>query len=287
MKAKWLLDYNIIKDNYYAPISDIFDDLNIEYQITKYNTTSSFNNIAPFCDEPKFKENDCVVAYGSIEFIKNLNYYKKDYIPSSYLEDKSLYCSIYIPKLPKKTYLNEQYIMIPFLEFKNNSSRFYKLFNTNNLFIRPDSSLKIFTGTTISISDFDYEINTLEKLTSVSDSTLILISPVLKIKKEYRFVICNRKVIASSLYKKNDILTVVEGAPNHVSFISQSMAENPWQPDLVYTCDVAELETGEVKIIELNSFSSSGLYACNLKDIIINVSNVAQLEHQGDLYLEN
>lgn len=287
MKAKWLLDYNMIKDSYHKPMDEVCNELGIPYQVIKYVPMASAYGQPPLEKEPVFNQNDCVVGYGCIEFLNAIQYYKKNYIPSSYMENDSLSCKHYIPKLPINTYLNEDYIMIPYLEFKNNPERLYNIFNTKNLFIRPDSGLKTFAGTTIDLSDFDYEIRTLDCLTSAVDSTLILLSSIKNIKEEYRIVIGNKKIIASSRYKLNNTLSLKEGAPKEVLDVAEKMANNKWQPDLVYTCDIAVLDNGLVKIIELNSFSAAGLYACNLKDVVLGVSKIAELEHAGDLYIED
>ena len=67
--------------------------------------------------------------------------------------------------------------------------------------------------------------------------------------------------------------------------MANTIAKLDWQPDIVYTCDIALLENGDVKVIELNSFSCAGLYACNIEDILIKVSEIALLEYNGEITL--
>jgi len=55
-----------------------------------------------------------------------------------------------------------------------------------------------------------------------------------------------------------------------------------WQPDIAYACDVG-IVNGSPKIIELNSFSSSGFYACDISKIIHAIDRVAIMEYNGDI----
>lgn len=287
MKCKWLIDYSMIKDSYHKRLDLVCEELGIDYQITKY--IPMFNildkNAMPFVDSPKFGNNDCVISYGSIEFVSSVPLYQRNFIPSGYIQDINLKCSQYLINLPKEHLLNENYIMMPYKEFVRNKNFVYQFFNTNKLFVRPDSGFKTFAGTCIHIEDFDYEINSLNQLTSISDSTMILISQIKPIYKEYRCVIGNREVIASSLYKIKDEVIMEEGAPKNVLSLANIIAKNEWQPDLVYTCDIALLDNGECKVIELNSFSCAGLYACNLYDVVRKVSKIAVEEHAGNISL--
>lgn len=279
MKCKWLFDSDMLKSSYHKNITEICDALGYEYEILKYIPHANAFGVDPFVDAPTFKESECVVAYGSIEFLNSIGYYNKSYIPTAYMQNEMLSCRTYLPHIPSEYLLNDEYIMLPYGEFKRRKEKVFDLFNTNKLFLRPDSGFKTFAGTTIHVDDFDYEINTLEKLTSVLDNTIILISKIKRIKKEFRIVVGDKKVIASSQYRSNDKLSMVEGAPDGALELAFKIVNLEWQPDLVYTVDVAELEDGTFKVIELNSFSAAGFYACNIEDIIKGISAIAEKEY--------
>ena len=280
MKCKWLLDSHMLDSSYHEDLPSICEELGYEYQILKYIPHSNAFGVEPFTEEPKFDISECVVSYGSIEFLNSLGFYEKNYIPTSYMNKETLSCRAYLPNIPSELLLNADYIMLPYGEFKRRKERNFDFFNTTKLFIRPDSGLKTFAGTTIHVEDFDYEINTLEKLTSAVDSTIVLISPIQPIKKEYRIVVGDKKVIASSQYKEYDKVIMIEGAPEGAIELANKVGQLEWQPDLAYTVDVAELEDGSFKIIELNSFSCAGLYACNLRDVIKEISKIAETEYK-------
>lgn len=278
-KCKWLLEQSMLDSSYHEDMRTVCDELDIEYQVIQYIPIALTLGEAPFSEPSIFPKNDCVVAYGSIEFLKGLGYYKKDYIPSYYMHERNLKCSNYLPPIPTELLLNGEYIMLPYGEFKKRKESVFELMNTNKLFIRPDSGLKTFAGTTIHLDEFDYEINSLENLTSVLDNTIILIANIQPIKYEYRIVIGDRKVIASSKYKTYNKLDLVEGAPKGAIELAEKICHLKEQPDTAYTVDVAELENGSFKIIELNSFSCAGLYACNIRDVIREISAIAIKEH--------
>lgn len=279
MKCKWIFDSHMLSDAYHKDLTEVCDELGYEYQVIKYIPIAKTLGEAPFVTEPIFKQNDCVVAYGSIEFLQSFGYYRKDYIPAYYMTEKELKCSHYLPHIPTEYLLNAHYIMLPYGEFKKRKKQVFDLLNTNKIFLRPDSGLKTFAGTTIHLDDFDYEINTLDQLTSVVDHTIILISNIQPIKHEYRILVGDKKVIAASKYKTYDDVDMVEGAPEGAIELAEKIANLTWQPDSAYTVDIAELEDGSFKIIELNSFSCAGLYAFNLKDVIIGISNIAEKEY--------
>ena len=51
-----------------------------------------------------------------------------------------------------------------------------------------------------------------------------------------------------------------------------------WHPDPVYVIDIVEDNNGKFWLMELNSFSSAGLYACDKQAIVREVSAIATEE---------
>ncbi len=274
MKTKWLIDDYMIKTSYHEDMREVLKRNNFEFEVQKYIPFSEKNT-------PNFDKDDCVVIYGSINFVKQ--HLHHGFIPGAYLQEQAMNCIGYIPNIDNTSLLaNENHVFALFKDFKNRKEFFYNIFQTNKVFIRPNCGFKTFTGLPIHIDDFDYEINTLEKLTSVSNDTLILVSSCKKISSEYRFFIVNREVIAGSQYKLNEELYVSKKYPKEAYDIAVEMAKNIWQPDIAYVCDVGIIND-EPKIIELNSFSCSGFYACNIDDIINAVDKAAIKEYNGEL----
>jgi len=61
------------------------------------------------------------------------------------------------------------------------------------------------------------------------------------------------------------------------------MAQLSYEPDPVWVLDICQLKNGSLKIIEVNSFSCSGLYACDMNPIVENVSRLAEKDWR-DIY---
>lgn len=229
-----------------------------------------------------FAEGDCVVIYGSISFVRQqMNHHQ--FTPGGYLPEKSMESLGYMPFMDKPELMaNYNHVFTTFKDLVDRKDFFYDTFNTNKIFIRPNSGLKTFTGLPIHSDEFASEINSLRQLKQVGDDVLILVSNCKKIAEEYRFFIVNREVITGSQYKLNDELNVKVGYSQAAYDVAVEMAKNVWQPDIAYACDVG-IVNGEPKIIELNSFSSSGFYACDIPTIISAIDNVAVMEYNGDI----
>jgi hypothetical protein len=108
---------------------------------------------------------------------------------------------------------------------------------------------------------------------TVGPATLIVVASARDIAEENRFVICDRKVIAGSRYLPDESPRY----KNSFLRLADQIAKHEWQPDLCYTVDVAESE-GKVYLLEINSFSCSGFYQCNIKHIVKSASVVATTE---------
>lgn len=276
MKSKWLVDNYLIETSYHEDFSKVLKRMGHEVIVDKY---------IPFSEKPQnihYDDSDCVVIYGSIGFTHQ---YVKDrkFIPGAYCQEKAMECMGYMPKIDNPAIMaNQNHVMSSFRNFVDNKNFFYNIFNTDKVFIRPNSGFKTFTGLPIHLAEFDFEINSLRQLTSVADDTLILVSSCKTIKEEYRFFIVNREVVDGSRYKLNEELNIAKGYSQEALEIAKIMCNNKWQPDLAYACDVG-IVNGEPKIIELNSFSCSGFYAADMEKLVEAVDNIAVLEHAGEI----
>lgn len=275
MKVNWLLDEQILESrattgNMKQSILDAGHNL----YTTKYVPLSYEQDYGP-----GGWENKPTIIYGTIGYV---NKCRIPFIPGAYGINQNTDCNFYYPELPSNWMLNSGFIMVPFGVIKNDHSRFFDLFETNCLFIRPNSGQKTFTGTTINRYNAEDELSASMQLTSVMNDTICLVSPALDIKGEFRFVIGNKEVIDGSEYRWDNILDIRHDYPDDCLKLAKEMARFPWQPDICYTVDIADTPNGP-KIVELNGFSCAGLYACD-KDLIVNrISEIAFRDFRGEL----
>lgn len=276
MKSKWLIDKFLIEMSYHENLSEVLKRMGYKCIVSHY---------LPMSEQPPkkhYKDKECVVIYGSIGFVKQ-HVKKRNFVPGAYYQEKEMDCIGYMPKMDNPSLMaNHNHVFTTFRDFMDRRDFFYDIFNTNKVFIRPNSGYKTFTGLPIHTDEFDYEINTLKNLTSVVDESLILVSSCKTIAAEYRFFIVNRQVVTGSQYKLNDKLDIQTGYSQEALAVAELMAKNVWQPDLAYACDVG-IVNGEPKIIELNAFSCSGFYACDIPLLVDAVNEVAVLEYNGEL----
>jgi hypothetical protein len=277
MTAKWCIDEYLFDNNpLYRTIPDVFKELGITYHIAKY---------VPFAeiqDYGGYDNGDNVVLYGTIGYIKKC---PKQFYPGAFGFTPNRQCNVYMSNIPYNWFLNSDYVMLTWGDLKARGTWIYNLMDTDEIFIRPVSGDKSFTGQTIHRYDFAYEINTSQQLTSVTDESIIMIAPSKRkqIMGEFRFIIGDGQVIAGSEYRWDGKLDVRRDYPEECSDMARRVAKLPWQLDTVYTCDVALMENGDPKIVELNSFASAGWYACDQKKVISAVTDIAEREFNGKL----
>lgn len=243
-----------------------------------------------------------VVVYGTIGFVKRVQEVSKK-LREEYNYDapytfgfNDTDCFDYISKYPADWFLNEKAVFVPFCRFVEQKNWWYEIFNTSELFIRPNSGFKTFTGCTIKWGDFDYEINSLKQLTGVIDSTIIMVAPARSIIAETRYIIANKKVIHSAAYRHHTIRYSDGGYVSYQSEEADALAEKvakwPYQPDFAYVVDIAMTRdhgnTFDVfpKILEFNAFCSAGFYTTYYEDIVNNINDVAIAVKKGELMLE-
>lgn len=182
--------------------------------------------------------------------------------------------------LPLDWFMNRDGVFMTWAMFKQRRREFFYSWDSDRIFIRPNSGFKTFAGTPIKYGELDDEINSLDQLSSVMDETMIMVAPAQKIQGEFRFVIADGKVIAGSEYRWDGKLDIRRDWTPECEELAQRVASHPWQIDIAYTCDVALLEDS-VKLVELNGFSCAGLYACDLDKVVQGVSEAAIREFYG------
>jgi hypothetical protein len=281
MKPIWLIE-DFDPDDSRIKLMDTVKKHGLQCSVIKYLPFESGNY-----DEIPNEYNQCVIFQGSLNLARQLRREKK-WIPGVWCNLDNFKCSMYYPYFGKYL-LNSDYFFIPVFELKRRKKELYTKFGLDNcLYIRPDSGFKTFTGKAVNFEEFDTDY---EWMTEFSDrNSLSLVASPKKICAEYRFVICNKKVITGSTYRKTDKIEHCNiginshGDAREAWFYAQSRCTIDWEPDSVYVMDICKVRGDlfyEFKILELNSFSCSGLYSCDLDIIVEKVSDLAVKEMES------
>lgn len=101
----------------------------------------------------------------------------------------------------------------------------------------------------------------------ILDNELIVVSSVKEITSEFRFFIVNNEVVGSSQYLDSGYYFLSNKIPTPATELANFVSTFHWQSDKAYVCDIAMLENCP-KIIELNAFSASDFYLCDVVNIL-------------------
>ena len=134
-------------------------------------------------------------------------------------------------------------------------------------FLKPDSGLKIFTGVTIRS-----EIDLRSALSRCQADSMCLVAPAVEIIKEWRFWVVDDQIVGGSRYfwdtanRRYD-----EPIPQDVLRFAEGIVSADWQPDDCYTFDVGLSDGGEVRLVEYNCLSVSGLYGVDTQPLFSSI----------------
>lgn len=207
-------------------------------------------------DLPEFSGRP-VMAYGSYAFVRHVLASAAPTVarPGSFMRTDELAFHRFAAHIGDLL-LNDDFHILPFAELKRRPAP------GRDVFVRPDKVTKSFTGFRIPAGAFDFEIGCLDRLSGVGADELVVVASAKPIDLECRYVIADGRVVAKSTYGWADGFVPSENTDTRCDAVALEVARRDWQPDTVYTCDVA-LSEGRGRVVELNSFSCSGLYACD------------------------
>lgn len=263
--VKWGLSTQVFEKPHFPKLIDALEKSGIEYFNSQFDTAARKYQAVPFdC------EKDCVVLYGSIQFIRSIN---KPFLPGAYGFNENVNTRNYMSHIDKDLFFNHDAIYLPFGQITSSKDLLRILFG-EKIFIRPDSGYKSFTGFSTTLEELDFEIDSRRQTNAVFPEEFCLIAKHKPILGEYRLVICEKQVITGSQYRWDDKLDIRIDINNECWKFGEKVAKLNWQPDSCFILDVFLSETGP-KIGELNSFSCSGLYNCDLEKVVLAVSKAA------------
>lgn len=272
MKPIWIIEKDIFQENIEEMIKSVSDQ-GMDHKIVSYVPfeAGEYKNLLP--------ENSCAIVYGSLQLARCLQK-TTNWIPGVYCDLPKYECSYYYTKLGSFL-LNSPYVMLPFGELvRQKEFLFEALGNSDCLFIRPSSGFKLFTGKVVEKENYEREI---EKFSfyDVEPEKIVVVATPQNIKAEWRLVVVEGKVIASSQYQLHRKHITKEGCPDVVKQYAEEIAK-VWEPDPAWTVDICQLDSNEIRLLEIGCFSCAGLYDCNKSEIVSVVSNLA-IKHWKDV----
>lgn len=267
---KWAISTEAFEKPGYPKLTDALKRSGTEFFNAKFDRGLRFYEDIPY------NIYDPVVLYGPIQFVrKNMMAYTPGAFGFKSNMRTSYYMSLYDPDL----FFNSRAIYLPFGLISKNKDVF-KLLYSDEIFIRPDSGFKSFTGFTTTLDDLDYELSTRKQTHNPDNMEMCLISSAKEILGEFRFVIADGEVITGSQYRWDNKLDIRIDIDHSCWKFAEQIAKLDNQLDSVYTVDI--FLTGDGPTIgEFNSFASAGLYNCDMDKIVEAVNMVSLRETEN------
>ncbi len=225
---------------------------------------------------PSIADDACVVLWGTLPLMQQIQLHHS-WVPGGWLHIENLDCSIYYAYFGPFL-LNSNCSLLPGVEAIRLQEQLFHEFGSNDeIFVRPSGVHKLFTGTVAYKDDFRDAIAP----SRYDPTNLVVVSTPKEIGREWRLVIVRDEVVAASQYRDNGAISVSRGCPAEVSqFVTDILRRVHWRPDSVFVMDVCE-SGDRLHVLELNSFSCSGFYDCDLAAIVRAASEVAEDEWRG------
>lgn len=262
----WIIQKNLLNDDAYWRITIALDEMEIPWKPI---------DIVPFSDElelPTGWSNPCVV-YGSTS-LQRLVKARPEIWPGVWANENFDY---------------EKQIAMYGKAMLNHDAKFYAFKDVPEfdgvMFIRPVHDTKAFTGTIVGGDEFrTWQNRVLGAHIHMFVDTPTMVASPKNVKFEYRFFVIGGKVRTGSLYHVNDRLVKrnADGTDNPLDGYAREFAQSQvdhWQPADAFVMDIGVLEDDrglyDFRIVEINSFNCSGVYECDVREIIQGIESLA------------
>lgn len=199
-----------------------------------------------FCSIQVARYND---IYGSLSAVL---------LPHRPYTDGILNWNQYASVIPANLLLNPQALILPYNHIVNNKKHIQDIYG-DNLFIKPNSPWKPFTGFITHISQLEYELNSYKSCENVRGSELAIITNTKQFDAiEYRCWCIDGKFVTSAPYSWFEMENIPD-TPKEVISLATNVLEYIEEYYMDHVIDIAMTNDGP-KVIELNGVSTSGWY---------------------------
>ena len=145
-------------------------------------------------------------------------------------------------------------------------------FTGERMFVRPTTDSKQFSGRVFTAQEFAAWRDSIchpsaHHETSLAPSTEIQLSKPATIHAEYRFWVVKGELITQSIYKRGSQVIYASDVDERVSrFVKERIEE--WSPHETFVIDACDSAEG-MRIVEINTLNSSGLYAADVQRLVL------------------
>jgi hypothetical protein len=270
MRPTWLLEANVYGDE----VTSLLDEIRrqgMAAEIVRHQALRT-GSVPSVSGQPLAPE-ACVLGYGTFPFAQQILLHHP-WTPGAWCSAQNLDCATYYAYFGLYL-LNQHYLILPGVEaIRQRDWLISVLGRDERIFARPASCHKLFVGRCLDRESFAAGLAP----TRYDPTTLVVLASPQEIHREWRLVVVGDRVIAGGQYAVRGQRSIVADCPSEVSEFAESMlAKVRWRPDPVFMLDICE-SASELWLVELNSFSGSWLYACDLTAVVAAVSDAAERE---------
>lgn len=268
MRPTWLIESDVYGDEVTPLLNEIIRQ-GMAAQVITHQALKK-GSVLVVNEEP-LTAGACVIGYGTYPFARQIQLHHQ-WVPGAWCCAEKLDCATYFAYFGKYL-LNQHYTILPGVEAIRQRDWLYSVFGHNDeVFARPTSCHKLFVGRCVSRDNFTSALAP----TRYDPTTLLVIASPRPIDREWRVVVVEDRVIAGSQYAVKGKRALAADFPAEIKSFAESMlSEVRWRPDPVFMLDICESE-GQLWLVELNSFSGSWLYRCDLSAVVHAVSDLAE-----------
>lgn len=268
MQPSWVIE-DFERDNSFGPLAEEVKRQGYDCEVIRYEPLQSGSYDV-------FDTEGCVLFQGSINLALQLQHDKR-WIPGAWLTPANYECMKYYAHLGKYLF-NDHYVILPRGEVRRRKDWLYnECFGHayEDLFFRPSSGLKPWTAGVFNRPNFDSMWFWAEEY-SEPESPVVISTPK-NILMEWRFVCAKGEVVSGCQYEKDHEFTPAPGYPEAAKELALEIS-TVYQPDPMFMVDICQASDDKYYLMEINSFSCGGLYACSLESVVEKASELAGTE---------
>lgn len=273
MLPVWLIEADVFREAS-EPLKSEIRRQGMLVEVVRHQTLP--DSRSRFAASRPLPDDACVIFYGSLPLMQHIQLHRK-WVPGGWCSVSNLACSAYYPHYGEYL-LNQHYALLPGVEAIQQRDLLYDNYGRGGMiFARPNGVHKLFTGCIIAVNDFASALAP----ALYDPATRVLVAAPKPIACEWRLVVVEGSVVTASQYAQHRSTAFTPGCPDAVrAFADRVLHAVAWRPDPIFMLDICESE-GQLFVLELNSFSCSGLYQCDLRAVVGAASRLAQQAWRG------
>ena len=265
----WIVENGIFSEQ--PRIEQALKNLNIKFSTCTANhlerdfaKTFCYSGLVSYSDNSN-------IFYGSIisarQVYKNTSW-------QVWVPDEMFDWHYYAPRFGQNLF-NKDYFLCPFGQVKEKGEQFFGSGERRSIFVKPNSGYKPFTGMSCRLDKLEKELGYIKEQGTIFPEEICVVARSKTISREYRLLVVDNKVICGSQYLPDEQkLKDDHPALQYASFL---LPKIDYYPCLAWTLDIAE-SYGKYSVLEVNSFSSAGLYHMDMEKVVDTITRKAYEE---------